>query len=311
MTILKISLYSLSVVGLVVAAHTGIERLDENSQPENRNVGVSKTDSMMIDSGATTEDNHDGQKHEILYEELSRSQSSTLPSDSIESGSNDSGNVDTELLKATPSDTPGVQRNPFGNIANAGRNVVDTGLIVVQQDPVRNPAADNSDNPFSRQADTDITENLLDVALLDPDYESESNEIATITFTHTPMSGVHHVNFPTVVGQAEAVYAHLLIAARCDDCIVRVQHYRSQEITSLAMLDLESGKPRTIYITPEIGWRAGEYILELHDPNRAKHLVGRNSMLISSVMQENQVNIPNTDYINYLVANGLATHKQR
>lgn len=308
MKTLKTCFFTFFAIGLVIGTQKGIDWWSRVDQPTDQNERLSK-----IDSVAVKEESQNKQQLEMILQGdfVSDSPPSRSPlhfSDSLEPAA-----LDTTPSMVVVNENPDVLQSPFGSVQDAEPGSVNEGLIVVTPDPIRDLNTDNrnTDNPFLSQGDANSSLDMLDVALLDPNFGSESNEIATITFTHTPLPGVHHVNFPTIFGKSEIVYAHLAIAAPCNNCIVRVQHYASQEITTLSLLDLEVNKIKTIHITPDVGWSIGEYVLELYDPETTQNLVGRNSILISDVMPDNQFNIPNTDYINHLVSNGLATPKQR
>jgi hypothetical protein len=152
-----------------------------------------------------------------------------------------------------------------------------------------------------------LSDNFL-VAALDDDLD-ESPELVTVEFTFSPLPGVRYLPNPAVVELFDTVYATILPSQRCATCIFKWRHQVSAEIEILATTSLHSNRLHTVFVTPDNGWRKGQYVLSVYDASESNQLIGRGSVQILDVLAETQASTPDFEFINALLNNGHASAK--
>ncbi len=152
-----------------------------------------------------------------------------------------------------------------------------------------------------------LTDNFF-AAALDDDL-GESSELVNVEFTFSPLAVVRYLPKPAAVELFDTIYAQILPSQRCSTCIFKWRHQASAEIEILATATLHPNKLHTVFVTPDNGWRKGQYILSVYDASESNQLIGRGSIQILDVLAETQASTPDFEFIHTLLNNGHASSK--
>lgn len=196
--------------------------------------------------------------------------------------------------------------DPFGLIVQADTHTLESEYL----SPFSETSSADTENPLGRGVTTssNLTDNLLEVALSDPDAASAKR--ATVDFSLTPARGIHLLPVPATTALSTVVYAHITTDEQCLSCILKWEHLESENLQFLALENLSPEKVVTIFVTPQDGWQPGTYELSVYESAESALFLGRGAVIISGINANQPTMVPPVEFVQSLLDNGLAYPKQ-
>ncbi|MBX2881026.1 MAG: hypothetical protein KTR32_13875 [Granulosicoccus sp.] len=164
------------------------------------------------------------------------------------------------------------------------------------------------ENNFVSRGDEDtLTASLLSAAL--DDAYGESTGQVEISFNYTPLPEIQFLSDPSSIGPFTVAYAHLRQSSKCISCILKWEHLNSDQLEFLSIDSLSADQLKTVFVTPANGWQIGTYVFTVYDSALSNRIIGRSSLEIIEINSEMSEIVAPDQYIQSLLANGLATAK--
>ena len=198
-----------------------------------------------------------------------------------------------------------ISANPFSLMLQADAHTLESDYLP----PFRETSSADTENPLGSDVSTsgNLTDNLLEVALSDPDAASAKR--ATVDFSLTPARGIHLLPVPATTALSTVVYAHITSDEQCSSCILKWEHLESESLQFLALENLSPDRAVTIFVTPQEGWQPGTYQLSVYESAESPLFLGRGAVIISAINANQPTMVPPVEFVQSLVNNGLAYPK--
>jgi len=161
--------------------------------------------------------------------------------------------------------------------------------------------------PSHAEPQTNLTDSFIDAAL-NEDLD-ESLNVVSIEYTFSALPGNRYVPIPASIAALDNIYTHITATEKCTRCIFKWRHIESGEIEKMAVATLSPHTPRTIYLTPERGWKKGQYTMTVYDANESNKVLGHSSLLILSAQAQPVTNEADNELIQSLLSTGSAVPK--